>query len=111
MLMDKRFWSCQFGLVIVLALTMFLTPVQAYVEAPYTLGKIIAESTGAIVLMRVEKVDKQNNIVFYRKVTDLKNKHPTDVIVHNIGKGGLRPNEWKQVMDWAEVGKTAVFFH
>jgi hypothetical protein len=98
-------------LAAVLVLTQFLSPAQAYVEAPYTLGRIIAESTGAIVLMRVEKVDKQNKIVFYRKVSDIKGKHPTDVIVHNMANAGIRPTEWKQVMDWAEVGKLAVFFH
>jgi hypothetical protein len=107
----KRLGCCLAALAAVLGLTLLLSPAQAYVEAPYTLGRIIAESTGAVVLMRVEKVDKQNNIVFYRKVADLKNKHPTDQIIHNIGKGGLRPNEWKQVMDWAEPGKLAVFFH
>src|ERR1044071_5954480 len=30
---------------------------------------------------------------------------------HNIGKGGFHPREWQFPMEWAEVGKTAVFFH
>src|SRR5205823_4598367 len=30
---------------------------------------------------------------------------------HNIGRGGLRPGEWEEIMKWAEVGKPAVFFH
>src|SRR5260370_29595608 len=41
----------------------------------------------------------------------MKGKHATDVIKHNIGRGGLRPNEWKPPVDWAEPGKLAVFFH
>ena len=61
--------------------------------------------------MRVETVDKEKNLIIYRKVRDIKGKHPQDVIKHNIGRGGLRPNEWKPQMDWAEPGKTAVFFH
>ena len=66
--MNRRLWCCLLLLALVLGLTVFLPQAQAYVEAPYTLGRVIAESTGAVVLMRVEKVDKQNNIVFYRKV-------------------------------------------
>src|SRR5262249_8080264 len=64
-----------------------------------------------IVLVRVEKVDKNNNMIIYRKVRDIKGKHPTDVIKHNIGRGGFNPREWQYTMQWAEVGKTAVFFH
>jgi len=45
----------------------------AYVEAPHSLGLVIQLSTNVMIL-RVEKVDKQNNVVFYRKVTDLKGK-------------------------------------
>lgn len=82
----------------------------AYVEAPMSLGAIVQQSTN-IVLMRVESVDKEKNLIIYRKVRDVKGKHPTDVIKHNIGRGGLRPNEWKPQMDWAEPGKTAVFFY
>ena len=74
------------------------------------LGQVISLSTN-IVVMQVEKVDKEKNLIIYRKVQDLKGKHPTDVIKHNIGRGGFHPREWQYPMDWAEVGKTAVFFH
>jgi hypothetical protein len=83
---------------------------HAYVEAPYTLGRVIAESSNVLV-MRVEKVDKEKNMIIYRKVRDLKGQHPTDVIKHNIGKNGYHEREWKYTMEWAEVGKTAIFFH
>jgi hypothetical protein len=85
-------------------------PAYAYVEAPYTLGRVIAESSN-VVVMRVEKVDKEKNMIIYRKVRDLKGQHPTDVIKHNIGRGGYNPREWQYVMEWAEAGKTAIFFH
>src|SRR5438128_4205729 len=94
-------------------LTAFLVqspPAQAYVEAPHSLGLVCSLSTNIMVL-RVEKVDKQNNLIIYRKVRDIKGKHPTDVIKHNIGRGGFHPREWQYPMEWAEVGKTAVFFH
>jgi hypothetical protein len=80
------------------------------VEAPHSLGQVVSLSTN-VVLLRVEQVDKEKNLIVYRKVRDLKGKHPTDVIRHNIGRGGFNPREWQYTMAWAEVGKTAVFFH
>lgn len=82
----------------------------AYVEAPYTLGKIIADSSNVLVIT-VTAVDKQKNTIIYRKVRDLKGNHPGDTIKHNIGQNGFHPREWQNIMAWAEVGKTAVFFH
>jgi hypothetical protein len=82
----------------------------AYVEAPHSLGQVIALSTNVLVV-RVEQVDKTKNLIVYRKVRDLKGTHPTDIIRHNIGRGGFNPREWQYTMEWAEVGKTAVFFH
>src|SRR3954469_24144928 len=94
------------GLVAALTLSWLTPHSHAYVEAPMSLGAIVAQSTN-IVLVRVESVDKEKNFIVYRKVRDIKGKHPTDQIVHNIGRGGLRPNEWKPQMDWAEPGKVA----
>jgi hypothetical protein len=85
-------------------------PAWAYVEAPYSLGGVVQLSTN-VVLVRVEKVDKEKNMIVYRKVRDLKGTHPTDTIRHLIGRGGFNPREWQYPMEWAEVGKTAVFFH
>ncbi|MHB1425225.1 MAG: FG-GAP repeat domain-containing protein, partial [Gemmataceae bacterium] len=82
----------------------------AYVEAPHSLGQVISLSTN-IMVVRVEQVDKTKNLIIYRKVRDLKGSHPTDIIRHNIGRGGFNPREWQYTMEWAEVGKTAVFFH
>ena len=85
-------------------------PAHGYVEAAHSLGAVVQLSSN-ILVMRVEKVDKQNNLIVYRKVRDLKGTHPTDVIKHNIGRGGFHPREWQYPMEWAEPGKTAVFFH
>ena len=69
----------------------FLHPgsLHAYVEAPHSLGLVCTLSTNIMVL-RVEKVDRQNNLIIYRKVRDIKGQHPTDVIKHNIGRGGFQ---------------------
>jgi hypothetical protein len=82
---------------------------SAYVEIPYTLGRVVNESTH-IVLMKVEKVNKERRLIYYRKVADLKGKHPTDTINHQI-TNGFNAREPKFIMDWAEPGKTAIFFH
>jgi hypothetical protein len=82
----------------------------AYVEAPMSLGSVLAQSTN-VCLMTVTKVDKQQNLIIYQKVSDIKGKHNQDTIKHNIGRGGLRAGEWEEIMKWAEVGKQAVFFH
>ncbi len=95
-----------------LALVMLLMPhaALAYIEAPFSLGKVMADSTN-ILLVRVESVDKEKNLIVYRKVRDIKGTHPGDVIKHNIGRGGFHPREWQTIMAWAEVGQQAVFFH
>ncbi|HEY7312583.1 MAG TPA: VCBS repeat-containing protein [Gemmataceae bacterium] len=103
---------CFLGLLCLAAL-LFLCQNRralAYVEAPHSLGQVISLSTN-IMVVRVEQVDKTKNVIVYRKVRDLKGKHPTDVIRHNIGRGGFNPREWQYTMEWAEVGKTAIFFH
>jgi hypothetical protein len=97
-------------LLTVLGVFAVCGPAYAYVEAPHSLGQVIALSTNVMVL-RVEKVDRERNLIVYRKVRDLKGVHPTDVIKHNIGRQGFHPREWQYPMEWAEVGKTAVFFH
>jgi hypothetical protein len=91
-------------------LTWYAQYAHAYVEAPHSLGQVVSLSTN-IVVMRVEKVDKDKNIIIYRKVRDLKGTHPQELIRHNLGRNGYHEREWKYPMEWAEVGKTAIFFH
>ena len=97
----------------VLALMAFCVVVPkapAYIEAPYSLGQVCHESTN-IVLVEVTKVNKDKKLIIYKKVQDLKGKHPQNEIKHNIGQRGHHEREWRNVMAWAEVGKKAVFFH
>jgi hypothetical protein len=97
--------------VLVVAMVgMTASVARAYVEAPLTLGKIVNDSTN-IILMRVDKVDRERNLVIYRKVKDIKGVHPTDVIKHNIGKAGFNPREWQYAMEAAQPGNLAVMFH
>jgi hypothetical protein len=100
------------ALLAVALLVVALTPrpAPAYAEAVMSFGSVVNQSTN-VVLMTVTRVDKAQNLIIYQKTQDLKGKHPQDTIKHNIGRGGLRPGEWQEIMNWAEVGKQAVFFH
>jgi hypothetical protein len=95
---------------IALSFLLVARPVQAYIEEAYSLGRVVNESSN-VLLMRVEQVDKQRNLIVYRKVQDIKGKHPGEVIKHTIGQLGFHPREWQTIMAWAEVGKPAVLFH
>src|SRR5262245_29464294 len=111
MRINRRFLFCLLVAAGAFALACLRPPpAQAYVEAPHSFGLIVQLSTNIMVL-QVEKVDKEKNMIIFRKVRDLKGKHPTDVIKHNIGRAGFHPREWQYPMEWAEVGKQAVFFH
>jgi len=93
-----------------LAAGLLAGPAWGYVEAPFTIGKVIEQSTNILVL-RVEKLDKEKNLIVYRKVRDIKGTHPGEEVKHNIGRRGFHPRESRTIMAWAEVGKIAVFFH
>src|SRR5579871_3635051 len=111
--MTMRTSSLLRGLIVVATLTLawaMLPNAFAYIEAPQSLGSVCQQSTNIMVCV-VEKVDREKNLIIYRKVEDLKGKHPTDIIRHNIGRGGYNPREWQYSMEWAEVGKIAIFFH
>jgi hypothetical protein len=88
----------------------FPNPAHGYVEVAMTLGDVVKQSTN-VCLMQVTKVDREKNLIIYQKIQDIKGKHNQEQIKHNIGRGGLRPGEWEEIMKWAEVGKQAVFFH
>ena len=93
-----------------LALLSATAPARGYVEAPFTVGKVIQDSAN-VVLARVEKVDREKNLIIYRRVRDIKGKDPRELYKHNIGKRGFHPREWQTIMKWAQVGKLALIFH
>ena len=104
----NRLWTAiALGALLVLCA---VPPATAYIEVPYSLGRLVAESTN-ILVVQVEKVDKENNRIMYKKIRDVKGTHPTDVLLHNIAKAGFHPREWQNVMAWAEPGKIGMFFY
>src|SRR5216110_3963558 len=95
--MKKRSMMVGMSLLALIVLSIKDRSAQAYVEIPYTLGRVCNEATN-ICVMRVEKVDKERNLIIFTKVADLKGKHPADTIKHNIGRGGFHPREWQFIM-------------
>lgn len=93
----------------VTALFSFNHTAPCFIESPHTLGRICHEATN-VVVVEIARVDAKKNLIFFKKVEDLKGKH-ADAIKHNIGQRGSSPREWKTVMAWAKVGQKAVFFH
>ena len=97
-------------LLVGLALVLRPAIVFAYVEIPYSLGRVVQEST-SISVLRIDKVDRERNLILFRKVQDLKGSQPGEVIRHNIGRGGFHEREWRAIMEYAEPGRLAVFFN
>src|SRR5262245_65144331 len=94
-----------------LLVALFATgPALGYIEAPHSLGKCVGDSTN-IVLMELTKVNKDKNLLIFKKVADIKGNHPGTEIKHNIGQKGFHEREWKNIMAWAEAGKRAVFMY
>jgi HEAT repeat protein len=93
----------------VLGVLLYASQAQAYVEISYTLGRVLNEATN-IVVMKVEKVNKERRLIYYKKVADLKGKHDAEAIKHII-TDGFHAREPKNILDWAEPGKTAIFFY
>jgi hypothetical protein len=89
----------------------FVGPAWGYVEAPYTLGKVIEDSTH-IVLVEVARVQKEKGLVIFKKLKDLKGTYDGEQLKHNIGAGerGFHPRETKSILSWAAAGERAVFF-
>src|SRR6266571_255092 len=83
---------------------------RGYVEERYSLARIVKESTN-IVLVKVDKINKERKLIYYKKVADIKGMHPDADIRHNVGVGGFNASEQTIPIEWAEVGKLAIFFH
>src|SRR4051812_45504750 len=49
-----------------LVFVLLSLPAHAYIEAPFSLGKVIQDSTNVLV-MRVENVDREKNLIVYSK--------------------------------------------
>src|SRR5258708_36330094 len=95
-------------------------PALAYIDGPPTFGGLVQYDATYIVVMQVEKVSRNKQAIIYKKVADLKGKYPADRIKQHVSRriadapgpeDNPRPRGGKSILDWAEPGKLAIFFH
>lgn len=80
----------------------------AYIDTCPSLGTVVASST-SIVILQVDKVSVDKRVIIYKKIADIKGKHPAEEIKHQITDGG-HPREPKGILDWAKPGRVAIGF-
>jgi HEAT repeat protein len=93
---------------VLLATAALAGPARAYVDCALTLGQLVRDSAGVVVL-RVEQVSREKQVIVFRKVADLKGRSPDGLVRHLVARG-LHPREPRLVLDWAEPGRLAVAF-
>src|SRR5262249_54664188 len=96
---------CVFALLIVLGMA---TPTWAYIAAMPTLAKVTKDASH-IVVLEVDKVNRDKQVVIFKKVADLKGKDAPDVVKHKL-TAGFHPRQARTILDWAEPGKIAICF-
>jgi hypothetical protein len=95
------------ALVACLILATWPSPAPAYIGGPpATLGMMCNWSTH-VISVKVERVDKEKNVIIFRKMADFKGKWPADVIRQAIPPG---MPERQRIFEWAESGKTTLMF-
>jgi hypothetical protein len=62
-----------------------------------------------IAVLEVVKVNKEKRLILYKKVADLKGRLGHEEIKHRITDGS-HPREPRTILDWAEPGKTVLYF-
>jgi HEAT repeat protein len=97
-------------LVPILAVLFGAQPAAAYIDYNPTLGDVVNAST-TIRVVQVEKASKEKRVIILKTVAVLKGQG-ADQVKLNITKEfpGL-PRDAEALLDWAEPGKMALFFH
>jgi HEAT repeat protein len=77
---------------------------------PLTLGKLI-EGASHIVVLRVERVDREQRTIHFKVAETLKGKRPSARVRQPIPRSEGSPRAAEAILDWARPGKTAIAFH
>jgi hypothetical protein len=82
-------------------------PAAAYIGGPPgTLGLMCSWSTH-VMIVKVERFDRDKGVVIFRKVQDVKGKWPVEVIRQRFAPALAQQ---LRIMDWAEAERTTVMF-
>src|SRR5262249_721945 len=68
---------------------LLTTPAWGYLGLLQSLGQVIGDSKH-IVVLQVDKVNREKKVIIFKKVADLKGTHPTPQIRHHVGGGDAR---------------------
>ena len=83
-------------------------PARGYLGVLQSLGQVTSDAQ-VIVVLEVEKVSRENKVIVYKKVADLKGNHPGTQVSHHIASGD-DARDAEAILNWAAPGKTAIFF-
>lgn len=95
-------------LATLLLLGTFGTPTQsqAFIDFSPTLGKVISQSDH-IVVLEVDKVNREKQVIIFKRIAELKGKDSPEVMKQQI-TDGFHPRQSRTILDWAEPGEIAV---
>jgi HEAT repeat protein len=79
---------------------------RAFVDFSPTLGKVISQSDH-IVVLEVEQVNREKQVIVFKRVAELKGKGAPEVVKHQI-TDGFHARQSRTILDWAEPGEIAV---
>ncbi len=99
-----------FGMIATVLVLKGGGPAVAYIDVhrPETLGAVCSRAT-TITVFKVEKVNKEKEVIIYRKVEDLKGTSPRDTFREFLS-AAHEPHERKHYLEWVDVGKLAIMF-
>jgi HEAT repeat protein len=78
-------------------------------EESRSLGEEVRKSSD-IAVLKVVEVDRTKGTITFKPIADLKGKCPAQEIEHVIRGGGLDVSDVRDVLEWAQPGKTAISF-
>jgi HEAT repeat protein len=87
------------------------TPAWAFIEVSRvspTLGRVVRQSTH-IVVLQVDKVNRDKQVILFKKIADLKGEDSAVVVKHKL-TDGFHVRAARTVLDWAEPGNIAICF-
>lgn len=99
---------CMLLLGAALVVGLAAAPSYGYLGILQSLGQVTSDAQ-VIVILEVEKVSRENKVIVYKKVADLKGNHAAAQVKHRI-TGGDDARDAEAILSWAAPGKIAIFF-
>ncbi len=105
--MNRKALCCLAVLSALCGWLMLAESTPAYIGGPPLSLGIMCNWSTHVMIAKVDKIDRDKNVVIFQKVRDVKGKWPSDVVRQFFNPG--LPTRG-HVMNWAEPGKTVMFY-